>query len=264
MSTISAGTTTGTALAYAADTTGTLQLQINNTTPALTLNLSGAVGVGSTPGYGTSGQLLSSGGTGAAPSWVSASTITAGNVTTNANLTGDVTSVGNATTVVKINGTTLSVLATGLLKNTTSTGVPSIATAGTDYVVPGGALGTPSSGTLSSCTVDGTNAVGYKNVPLVGGAEKAVSYTLVATDVGKVVGLTTSGLAVIPASIFATGDTVAIYNNTATAIAITSSAVTAYIGGTNAVKTSVSLATRGVCTVFFVSASICIITGNVS
>ena len=207
MSTISAGTTTGTALAYAADTTGTLQLQINNTTPALTLNLSGAVGVGSTPGYGTSGQLLSSGGTGAAPSWVSASTIA---------------------------------------------------------VVPGGALGTPSSGTLSSCTVDGTNAVGYKNVPLVGGAEKAVSYTLVATDVGKVVGLTTSGLAVIPASIFATGDTVAIYNNTATAIAITSSAVTAYIGGTNAVKTSVSLATRGVCTVFFVSASICIITGNVS
>lgn len=60
----------------------------------------------------------------------------ASTVTTNANLTGDATSVGNATTVVKINGTSLSGLTTGLLKNTTSTGVPSIAVAGTDYAAP--------------------------------------------------------------------------------------------------------------------------------
>lgn len=53
----------------------------------------------------------------------------AATVTTNANLTGDVTSTGNATTVGKINGTSLSGLATGILKNTTSTGVPSIAVA---------------------------------------------------------------------------------------------------------------------------------------
>jgi hypothetical protein len=38
--------------------------------------------------------------------------------------------------VAKINGTALSGLATGLLKNTTSTGVPSIAVAGTDYAAP--------------------------------------------------------------------------------------------------------------------------------
>jgi len=51
-------------------------------------------------------------------------------------LTGDVTSSAGsvATTVVKINGTTLSGLATGLLKNTTATGVPSIAVAGTDLI----------------------------------------------------------------------------------------------------------------------------------
>lgn len=51
-------------------------------------------------------------------------------------LTGDVTTtVGTvATTVSKINGTTLSGLATGLLKNTTATGVPSIAVAGTDLI----------------------------------------------------------------------------------------------------------------------------------
>jgi hypothetical protein len=53
----------------------------------------------------------------------------AATVTTNANLTGDVTSTGNTATVGKINGTSLAGLATGILKNTTSTGVPSIAVA---------------------------------------------------------------------------------------------------------------------------------------
>lgn len=48
---------------------------------------------------------------------------------TNGDLSGDVTTSGTlAATVVKINGTTLSGLATGILKNTTATGVPSIAT----------------------------------------------------------------------------------------------------------------------------------------
>ena len=60
----------------------------------------------------------------------------AATVTTNANLTGDVTSVGNASTVVKINGTSLAGLSTGILKNTTATGVPTIAVAGTDYQAP--------------------------------------------------------------------------------------------------------------------------------
>lgn len=72
-------------------------------------------------GTPTSGVLTNCTGT--------ASGLTAGNVTTNANLTGDVTSIGNAATVVKINGTSLSGLSTGILKNTTSTGVPSIAIA---------------------------------------------------------------------------------------------------------------------------------------
>ncbi|MBS0328211.1 MAG: hypothetical protein JSR30_00030 [Proteobacteria bacterium] len=51
-------------------------------------------------------------------------------------LTGDATGSGAtsiSTTVGKINGVALSGLATGLLKNTTGTGAPSIAVAGTDY-----------------------------------------------------------------------------------------------------------------------------------
>ncbi|MEI6577704.1 MAG: hypothetical protein WCO63_16125, partial [Bacteroidota bacterium] len=45
-------------------------------------------------------------------------------------LSGDVTGTQSATTVGKINGTSMAGLATGILKNTTSTGVPSIAVAG--------------------------------------------------------------------------------------------------------------------------------------
>ena len=69
MSSISAGTSSGSALVSTGDTTGALQLQVNGTTPSITLAANGSIGVGSTPGYGTSGQVLTSAGTGAAPSW---------------------------------------------------------------------------------------------------------------------------------------------------------------------------------------------------
>lgn len=60
-------------------------------------------------------------------------------------ITGDVTAPGStgalAATVTRLNGTSLAGLGTGLLKNTTGTGVPSIAIAGTDYLAPA-AIGT--------------------------------------------------------------------------------------------------------------------------
>ena len=69
MSTIAAGTTSGPALVSTGNTDGTLQLQVNGTTPSVTLAANGAIGVGSTPGYGTSGQVLTSAGSAAAPTW---------------------------------------------------------------------------------------------------------------------------------------------------------------------------------------------------
>ena len=69
MSIIAAGTTTTTALSSTGNTDGTLQLQVNGTTPSVTLNTLGAIGVGSTPAYGTSGQVLVSAGSTAAPAW---------------------------------------------------------------------------------------------------------------------------------------------------------------------------------------------------
>lgn len=70
MSTIAAGTTSTTALVSTADTTGNLVLQTNGTTTALTINTAQAVGVGTSPSYGTSGQVLTSSGSAAAPTWV--------------------------------------------------------------------------------------------------------------------------------------------------------------------------------------------------
>lgn len=88
-----------------------------------------------------------------APKFLTARTISAsGDITyTSPAFDGSANVSANAT-VTKINGTALSALATGLLKNTTTTGVPSIAVAGTDYLAPGGALGTPSSGTATNLT----------------------------------------------------------------------------------------------------------------
>lgn len=51
-----------------ADSSGVLALQTNGTT-GLTINTSQAVGVGTSPSYGTSGQVLTSAGSAAAPTW---------------------------------------------------------------------------------------------------------------------------------------------------------------------------------------------------
>jgi len=149
---------------------------------------------------------------------------------------------------------------TGILKGTS--GVLSAATAGTDYVAPSGALGTPSSGTLTNCTVDGTNPIGYRDLPAVG--TKTGSYTLAVGDVGKYVQVGSGGSITIPDATFAEGDVVVIANNHSAAITVTCTITTAYIAGTDTDKASVSLATRGLCTIVFLSGTVCIISGNVS
>jgi hypothetical protein len=125
------------------------------------------------------------------------------------------------------------------------------------------ALGTPASGVLSACTVDGTNAVGYRAIPLSGTA-KTTSYTLATGDVGELVQVNTGGSIIVPDAVFATGDAVVIFNNTSGAITLTMSITTAYIGGTDADKATISLATRGICNVLFISGTVCVVTGNVT
>ena len=104
--------------------------------------------------------------------------------------------------------------------------------------------------------------VGFRNLPAVG--TKTGSYTLAVGDVGKYVQLGSGGSITIPTSTFAEGDAITLYNNTTGNITITCSAPTAYIAGTNTVKTSMTLATRGVATILFYSATACVVSGNVT
>ena len=133
---------------------------------------------------------------------------------------------------------------------------------GTAPLVSGGALGTPSSGNLTNTTVDGTNALGFRDLPAVG--TKTSSYTLAVGDVGKYVQVGSGGSITIPNSTFAEGDVVVIANNHTAAITITCTISDAYIAGTDTDKATVSLATRGVCNILFLSGTRCIITGNIS
>jgi len=122
-------------------------------------------------------------------------------------------------------------------------------------------LGTPASGNLQSCTADGTDEVGFRNAPAVG--TKTSAYTLATGDVGKYVQVGSGGSIVIPNSTFAEGDVISIFNNTTGDVTITCTITTAYKAGEDADIATATLATRGVATILFISATVCVITGNI-
>lgn len=179
--------------------------------------------------------------------------------TLNQNTSG--TAAGLSTTLVVGSGGTGATTLTGVLKGN-GTSAFSAATAGTDYLAPSGALGTPSSGTLTNCTADGTNAIGFRNIPPVG--TKTSSYTLTTGDLGEYVQIGSGGSIVIPDSTFSEGNVVSVFNNTSSTVTITCSISTAYIAGTDSDKATMTLAARGVATILFISGTVCVVTGNVT
>ena len=108
-----------------------------------------------------------------------------------------------------------------------------------------------------------TMTVGFRNVPQSGSA-KTANYDLVVGDVGKFIEVGASGAITIPNATFAAGDIVSIFNNTSGNITVTCTITTAYIAGTDSDKATVTLATRGVATILFLSGTVCVISGNVS
>jgi hypothetical protein len=128
------------------------------------------------------------------------------------------------------------------------------------FVTP--VLGTPASGALSNCTADGTNDVGTNNVSPVG--TKTTSYTLETTDVGKYVQVGSGGSITIPDATFSEGDAISIFNNTTGSITITCSITSAYIAGIDTDKATMTLLTRGVATVLFISGTVCVVSGSVA
>lgn len=98
-------------------------------------------------------------------------------------ISGDVTGTNTASTVIKINGQSLASLGTGILKNTTGTGVPSIALAATDYVAPS-AYASGNGLTMSTSRILGRTTAGS------GSAEEI--------SVGLGLNLSTASLSVVP------------------------------------------------------------------
>jgi hypothetical protein len=160
-------------------------------------------------------------------------------------------------------GTTLNFTAAGTAGQILQSNGASVPTWTTSPILTTPQLGTPSQGVLSSCTVDGTNLVGYRNVPQ-SGSSKTASYTLVTGDVGEYILLGASGAIVIPDATFASGDVISIFNNTASAATITCTITTAYIAGTFTDKATMSLAAAGVATILFISGTTCVVSGSVS
>ena len=132
----------------------------------------------------------------------------------------------------------------------------------TGYVGSKGDIGyTGSTGYTGSIGYTGSR--GPTTIPQ-SGSDKTTSYILQTSDVGGYVGVGSGGSITIPNSTFSNGDVVTIYNNTAGNITITCSITTAYISGVDTDKATVTLATRGLCTIFFISGTVCVISGAVS
>ena len=205
-----------------------------------------------------SAPIASSGGTTPAISISQATTSTDGylsstdwntfnNKTSN---TGTVTSVGGTGTV---NGLTL----TGTV---TTSG--DLTLGGTlDLSSPPAIGGTAAAAGTFTTLADSAGDV--RSIPQ-SGAAKTTSYTLATTDNGQFIEVGSGGSITIPDATFATGNAVSIFNNTSGDITVTCTITTAYIGGTDSDKATVTLATRGVATILFISGTVCVINGNVT
>ena len=126
-------------------------------------------------------------------------------------------------------------------------------------------LGTPASGNLSNCTADGTDAVGFRNVPQ---NSQSAAYTLVLADAGKhifhPVGDNNARTFTIPAngSVAYPIGTVITFINMAAAnvtIAITSDTLTLSPAGTTGSRT---LATNGSATCIKITSTQWLISGS--
>ena len=191
-----------------------------------------------------------------------AGTFTSLNASGGGSLTGTWSNLGSVTTVDinggTIDGVTIGGASAGAGTFSSLTATTADINGGTvDGAVIGGA--SAAAGTFTTLAdQDGS----VRAIPPVG--TKTSSYTLTTSDVGQYVQVGSGGSIVIPDATFSEGDAISVFNNTTGGITITCSITTAYIAGTDSDKASVTLATRGVATILFISGTVCVITGNVS
>jgi hypothetical protein len=125
-------------------------------------------------------------------------------------------------------------------------------------------LGTPASGTLSSCTVDGTDAVGFRNIPI---NSQSAAYTAVLADSGKcILHPSTDANArtfTIPANgsvAYPIGTAISFVNMNSQVVSIAITTDTMYLAGTGTTGTR-SLAHYGTATALKLTSTTWIISG---
>ena len=245
----------GTATATPALVQGT-GVTITGTWPNQTINATGTGGTvtsvavsGGTTGLTTSGGPITTSGT-----------ITLAGTLAVANGGTGITSLGAG--VATFLGTPSSANLAAALTDETGTGANVFATSPT-LVTP--LLGTPTSGVLSACTVDGTDAVGFRNIPQ---NSQSGAYTLVLADAGKhifhPVGDNNARTFTIPAnsSVAYPIGTAITFINMAVAnvtIAITTDTLTLSSAGTTGSRT---LATNGSATCIKITSTSWLISGS--
>jgi len=269
----------------AADLTGTVAIASGGTGQT-----TAAAAITALTGTQTTAYYLRSNGTNSVLAALAAADVTGtlavangGTGVTTSTGTGSVVLSTSPTLVTPLLGTPTSGVATnltGLPLTTGVTGTLPVANGGTGVTTSTGSgntvlstsptlvtpvLGTPTSGNLSSCTADGTNAVGYLNIPI---NSQSAAYTLVLADAGKaILHPSTDANArtfTIPANgsvAYTIGTAVTFINMTSQVVSIAITTDTLYLGGTGTTGTR-SLAQYGTATCIKMTSTTWIINGS--
>lgn len=128
-------------------------------------------------------------------------------------------------------------------------------------ITSGTIAGSTAINTSGTITTTGTITDGTGSIRRIPQNAQTAAYTLVASDVGKHISITTGGITV-PASVFSVGDNITIFNNSTSDQTITQgSGVTLRAGGSTSTGNR-TLANYGVATILCVAADVFVITGT--
>jgi hypothetical protein len=212
-----------------------------------------AIGAGTSS---TTGTVTSVAGTGTVNGLSLSGTVTSsGNITLSGTLSG-VANSALTNSAITINGSSISLGGSVSVGTVTSVG----GTGSTNGLSLSGTVTGSGNITLSgsvtsvatSATIDGVT-IGYRSIP-----RSTTSGTAVVADVGKCIAVS-AGIT-IPNSTFAAGDAVSIYNDSGSAITITSGVTTLRLAGTTTTGNR-TLAARGLATIWFNSGTEAVISG---
>lgn len=234
------------------------------TTAGLFVRVNGVtVGPLAAAGAGLSALTMNNGGAGAASGTTFDGTVarTISYNTIGAVPTGAVTTSGLTMATARLLGRT-----------TAATGAIEEITAGATLSLTGGSLGVASSVALAGSPTTTTQSENTNNTTIATTAyvdrlkglvfSSGAGTTLTTAHRGGL--FSTTAAVTAPNSVFAAGDVITIYNNSASAVTLTQGAgVTMRLSGT-ATTGSRTLAQRGLATITYVSASECVVAGDVS